>query len=78
MQAAFGKDEAHALFATLGPDTRPPASVTPQLSSCQCSTWDDLCIGSICYYQAGYSCDRTDLGCGTFWSYHCDGICTIP
>ncbi len=39
--------------------------------SCECSTNSDWCaIGSYC---AGTTCSPTQNGCGTFWSYPCNG-----
>lgn len=41
--------------------------------SCTCSTQSDYCpISGYCH---GTSCTPTESGCGTFWTYSCDGAC---
>jgi hypothetical protein len=42
-------------------------------SSCSCSTQSDYCpIWSAC---GGGNCNSTESGCGTLWSYPCNGAC---
>ncbi|WP_147268023.1 bacteriocin fulvocin C-related protein [Spongiactinospora rosea] len=73
---AFGREEARALLATLGPagPVSPPGSAT-----CGCSTQDDWCAtGSSCRGCANCSycaCTCTASGCGTLWRYRCNGNC---
>jgi hypothetical protein len=40
-------------------------------SPCQCSTESDWC--PIPRYCNGANCNQTQSGCGTFWSYPCNG-----
>ncbi|MFI0420593.1 bacteriocin fulvocin C-related protein [Spongiactinospora sp. 9N601] len=73
---AFGRDEARALLATLGPaDPVGP----PEAATCGCSTLDDWCAtGSTCRGCANCSscyCTCTASGCGTLWRYCCNGNC---
>lgn len=45
----------------------------PKLSPCQCSTSSDYC--PIWGYCVPGVCNSTSSGCGTFWSYPCNGVC---
>lgn len=79
--AAFGKDKAYAIFATLGPEPMPKpsqisAALKPSLAStvnenCNCTVGHDWCDSSTCY-RGG--CDIVG-GCGAVWSYDCNGLC---
>jgi hypothetical protein len=40
---------------------------------CECSTASDWC--PISGYCSGTNCSPTQSGCGTLWSYQCDGAC---
>ncbi|WP_405864604.1 bacteriocin fulvocin C-related protein [Streptomyces sp. NBC_00005] len=63
--AAFGKEEAVQLLATLG-----PAEALAQ--DCACSSFSDACLFSDCI---GGGCTISDGGCGEFWIWDCDGMC---
>ncbi|MEU6718314.1 bacteriocin fulvocin C-related protein [Nonomuraea sp. NPDC046802] len=78
--AAFGKDEARRLLATLGPD-EPRAE---PLAQCECATrsvwWcSNGCRG--CYpcpsgsYCSTAGCTCVESNCGTALAYTCDGKC---
>jgi hypothetical protein len=76
MIAAFGKDEARALFATLGPE---PTILSAKLAdySCECSNSSDKCSGGKKCNLGADGCTETG-GCGDFWSYPCNGMCHYP
>jgi hypothetical protein len=67
--AAFGRDGARRLVATLGPDDDTLAAAEPE---CECSHESDYCFG-ICLYP--YACRGSSWGCGTGLAYPCDGRC---
>ncbi|WP_197093619.1 bacteriocin fulvocin C-related protein [Nonomuraea sp. SBT364] len=74
--AAFGHHEALGLFATLGPAD----SAISADAGCGCSVTSDWCSNDGSRYCCGYvfsgcGCERSDSGCGRFWSYPCDGVC---
>jgi hypothetical protein len=77
---AFGNKEAKALLATLGPAH---VNVTPAgCPGCECSTQDDYCWPAHCCPSSCGTSAQTCLcsppdsgGCGTFWSYDCNGMC---
>ncbi|MCF6169490.1 MAG: bacteriocin fulvocin C-related protein [Bacteroidales bacterium] len=54
---------------------------TPSGGACQCSTTSDWCDfgggGTGACVEDSYNCNRTSLGCGTLWSYECDGLCEL-
>lgn len=70
---AFGKDEARALLATLG-----PAAPSAAAGDCACNCWSDYCGGScVCCGDCDQCwCACSDSGCGTFWTWRCEGTCT--
>ncbi|QBD74800.1 hypothetical protein EPA93_01835 [Ktedonosporobacter rubrisoli] len=70
---AFGKEQAHALFATLGPAESTPAMspARPADDVCNCTVGHDWCSDSTCHW---YSCAQ-EGGCGAFWQYTCNGLC---
>ncbi|MGX1565590.1 bacteriocin fulvocin C-related protein [Streptomyces sp. NPDC055506] len=72
--AAFGKAEAGALLATLGPA---PTSAELAASDCTCAQHSDYCDRGNCV-QCAY-CDncwcKCNRGCGTLWAYKCQGTC---
>jgi hypothetical protein len=72
--AAFGKAEAGALLATLGPA---PTSAELAASDCTCAQFSDYCDRGNCV-QCAY-CDncwcKCNRGCGTLWAYKCQGTC---
>jgi hypothetical protein len=51
------------------------AEYPPGSSNCKCSSNSDYCSGAynICYDMSKY-CDVVG-GCGTLWSYDCNGLC---
>lgn len=69
---AFGRDEAHDLFATLGPadDT-----VKPQQGDCVCHHRDDWWCptGQVC--NQTHECRFEGDGCGWWNAQPCDGLC---
>jgi hypothetical protein len=69
--AAFGKEEARAMLATLGP------AVREEDGSCDCNTNDtwgcDSCL-SVGPCATSW-CTCTGSGCGWFWSKPCNGRC---
>ena len=67
---AFGKAEAGAIFATLGPITAD--KIAPQGIQCSCATASDYCGDPYRCFSA--NCDHTG-GCGFLWSYTCNGLC---
>ncbi|MGW7514460.1 bacteriocin fulvocin C-related protein [Streptomyces sp. NPDC054796] len=66
----FGRDEAHALLARLGPADAAAAS-PPVL--CECATDSDYC-GTQCY-RGG--CTLVENDCGTGWLFDCNGLCSF-
>ncbi|MEV0227119.1 bacteriocin fulvocin C-related protein [Streptomyces sp. NPDC050704] len=78
---AFGKEEARALIAHLGPLSTQDA----RIANCDCALGDPNWCGSTChsccYTQLGCGstcgccCTRLDSGCGSLWEYPCDGLC---
>lgn len=66
---AFGPHQAAALLATLGPTTAAPRS-RPE---CQCNTVHVYCWNT-CRRDMN-NCVRSNIGCGTFYAYPCDGMC---
>ena len=84
--SAFSRKDAVKIFATLGDDTESvncgttyPGSVLlkninyQRPGPCECSTKSDWC--PISGYCKGGNCRETTSGCGTLWSYPCDGMC---
>lgn len=84
--SAFSRKDAVKIFATLDDDTEfANCSATyagpvllkninyQRAPSCTCSTKSDWC--PISGYCSSTSCSPTDSGCGTFWSYPCNGDC---
>lgn len=72
-KASFGTNEAHDLFATLGPSS-PSRSDSATAALCSCSIASDYCwaIETSCYPSP---CGGTLDGCGTFYNYPCNGDC---
>lgn len=76
--AAFGKDQATLLMATLGPAD--PAPVAPAAvagpPACECTNRDDWCnTGFSCRYRSN-DCVFQD-GCGFLGFYVCNGLCEL-
>ncbi|MCA2176447.1 bacteriocin fulvocin C-related protein [Nonomuraea glycinis] len=71
---AFGRDEAGALLATLGP-VEPTSQAQALLVDCECSVQSNWC-GVIWPCSALPSCTASWSGCGTLYRYPCDGMCT--
>jgi hypothetical protein len=70
--AAFGRDEARTILATLGPAEPAKAAVGP-LAVCECSTWDTKWCWGVC--RESSACEYTWTGCGSLWAWPCDGWC---
>jgi hypothetical protein len=68
MIEAYGKDQGRALVAALGPTAGPLVEV------CECASKNSWC-SYVCYYDNQGKCFHTEQGCGTLWSYSCDGCC---
>ncbi|WP_327590321.1 bacteriocin fulvocin C-related protein [Nonomuraea sp. NBC_00507] len=79
---AFGHDETIALIATLGPvepvnaDTAKPDNNAALAVDCECSTQSDWCTGLYICSQLP-SCTVSYDGCGTWYQYACNGMCTV-
>lgn len=85
--SAFSRQDAMKIFATLGDNTESAnCSATYARSvllkninyqrpaaSCECSTVSDWC--PISGYCSAGNCNPTQSGCGTFWTYPCNGVC---
>jgi hypothetical protein len=71
---AFGRREAGALFATLGPrsDTTGPAVVE---DSCECNVDQDFCTLSWCQHTGYNGCAVQPSGCGWLYQQRCNGLC---
>lgn len=72
MTDAFDAEEAFRVLAMLGPAPARAADVGPA-ALCECSTANDWCGQMYFCYRGG--CDVTPDGCGTGWTYACDGMC---
>jgi hypothetical protein len=73
----FAESEIHALLANLGPIAVSEPSV--EGVACECSRSSDYCSNRGSGYRCTASnCDYKSSGCGTFWSYPCNGICYRP
>jgi hypothetical protein len=70
---AYGSIEAHAVAATLGPESTVTDAVTPR-ATCACCSYDDWC-GSTTVCVVSGNCTFANAGCGFAWSYPCDGRC---
>jgi hypothetical protein len=67
----FGVDGAFILLSTLQKSPSPDPNTAND--NCSCSSSSDWCgTYTSCL---GALCIATDDGCGTFWSYKCDGRC---
>jgi hypothetical protein len=92
LHAAFDKQLGKEVFATLGtpePPRSPEAATatvgtfrslfrgasTIVLPNCSCSTDSDWCGGTTICVDTN-TCDWTTIGCGTLFSYPCDGKCS--
>ncbi len=78
--AAFGKADARALFAVLGPDDTPLSyeqTVKPFQAVCQCSSVDDWCDGDTKCKAGSANCAVQASGCGWWNAKKCDGLCEI-
>lgn len=72
---AFGKDQAASMIATLGPsETQTASRVTPNTPSCTCAAASDWCNNNTRCVGLVTACNHHG-GCGSFWSYTCDGLC---
>ena len=82
---AFSRKDALKIFATLSDDTESANCITTypgsvllkninyQRGPCGCSTDSDWC--PISGYCSKTHCNPTQSGCGTLWSYPCNGDC---
>lgn len=72
---AFGKPEAYAAIATLGPApaARTQTARTGTVDTCPCATTDGWCGDLHCYPG---NCEYRPSGCGTAWVEPCDGTCS--
>ncbi|MEV1005514.1 bacteriocin fulvocin C-related protein [Nonomuraea sp. NPDC050202] len=69
--AEFGKDEAGAVFATLG-----PSELAAPIIQCHCNTTFDFCGGGgKCYEPPTVDCRYVTAGCGPLWVTPCNGGC---
>ncbi len=76
MTKAFGKEQAASMIAVLGPRENPGASgAAPAARACTCAVDSDYCTNSTNCYGGLQGCTRTG-GCGTFYTYECDGLCS--
>jgi hypothetical protein len=71
--ATFGPAEAGALLATLGPSSGP----RQQSEDCTCANLDPFCFPLLICSNSPVSCNYDDSGCGTFWTWPCDGLCHL-
>lgn len=47
------------------------------VADCGCSSSSDYCGVTVdCSTGGAWTCEESDWGCGTLWSYSCDGRCT--
>ncbi|PDP89584.1 hypothetical protein CQJ94_00905 [Glycomyces fuscus] len=71
---AFGRDEAHAILATLGPVESGRVSARSAAQQyCDCSKEDSWCgEWDVCLSQG---CVEVPFTCGTGWVYTCNGTC---
>ncbi|MEZ0071025.1 bacteriocin fulvocin C-related protein [Planotetraspora sp. GP83] len=69
--AAFGRVEARALIATLGPVETPDSAEY----TCECCSYDDWCVFGDCVYRLG-NCTGWPTGCGIGLIHACNGKCS--
>lgn len=73
VQKAFGKEQAATMIAVLGP--REQLDAAPSARACTCAVASDYCTNSTNCFGGLQGCARTG-GCGFFYSYICDGLCS--
>ena len=83
ISSAFSLEDGAKIFATLSDNlecgsqsatnTDESPSMEFQQSACTCSTTSDYC--PIWAYCRPGNCGTTQSGCGTLWSYPCNGVC---
>jgi hypothetical protein len=72
----FRKDEASAIFRSLG---KPQAAqYTTAGQTCTCSDAGDCDQPNCCCLSESGGCDPTSSGCGFLWLFSCNGKCTGP
>lgn len=72
---AFGKEQAASMIAVLGRrENLTASSVAPAARGCTCSVKSDYCTNSTNCYGGAQGCLQSG-GCGTFYSYTCNGLC---
>jgi hypothetical protein len=84
VKRAFGQKLARKIIAELGVQTPEdlaaldPKAAAP-LSTCNCSVASDWCdqITNPDMACGGPACDATESGCGTLFSYACNGLCVV-
>lgn len=75
---AFGRDEARLLLATLGPESAPDESAAAATTDCDCANFSDWCGSGTGCTNYPRPCVESSSGCGTFWTWECNGICQPP
>lgn len=76
MTDAFGKEQAASMIAVLGPrENQATSDATAANRACTCAVDSDYCTNSTNCYGGLQNCTRTG-GCGTFYTYECDGLCS--
>lgn len=77
MVKAFGKEEAASLIAVLGPrEKTSDGTVVARARGCTCAVASDYCTNSTNCYQNLQGCIHSSKGCGSFYLYSCDGLCS--
>ena len=75
---AFGRDEARTLLATLGPGSAPGESAAATTPDCDCANYSDWCGSGTGCTNYPRPCIESSSGCGTLWTWECNGICQPP
>lgn len=72
----FGESNALLILASLQNEVLLSRN-EPELPDCRCSTSSDYCVPIPTDVKCRVSawCQSLSSGCGTFWSYSCDGLC---
>lgn len=73
VREAFGKEQAATMIAVLGP--REQTNAAPAARACTCAVDSDYCTNSTNCFGGLQGCAQTG-GCGFFYSYTCDGLCS--
>jgi hypothetical protein len=70
----FG-DKSVLIFASLYTNDLNSAEPSAFFPECACSTQSDWCWGQNRGCRDRAQCTDTEIGCGDFWLYPCDGMC---